>query len=127
MEGRRFICGRVLEVTKDGLVVESGYSTLNREPLNRSWLVTRNVEAKPDSNSIEANYTGAMAVGLVYLMDFPKRPAVQKYDYVLLSGFPAGQYEYTPVAPIKKTIRKFSVSLELAVDRRLADDGYFGK
>src|SRR6185295_11177900 len=39
LEGRRMICGRILRVLPDGLVVESGYTELLRPPLKTSWLV----------------------------------------------------------------------------------------
>ena len=117
--GRRFICGRVLDVKKDGLVVESGYTSLMREAFNRSWVVTGNVAATLEPHAVEANVPGTVAYGTVFLTGAPKRPAVHKYDYVLLLAYPAGQYEYVPVEPVKKTIRKFAGTIELAVDLRL--------
>src|SRR5215471_13613512 len=39
IEGRRFICGRVLEVTPTGLIVDSGYEQLLSPPFNHSWVV----------------------------------------------------------------------------------------
>src|SRR5690348_7863470 len=37
IKGRRLICGKVLKVFHDGLVVESGYTDLVRPPLTESW------------------------------------------------------------------------------------------
>src|SRR5215475_7451957 len=39
LNGRRIICGKILRVLPDGLVVESGYTELLRPPLNTSWLL----------------------------------------------------------------------------------------
>src|ERR1039457_4773239 len=36
LQGRRSICGRILRVLPDGLIVESGYTNLLREPLSKS-------------------------------------------------------------------------------------------
>ena len=38
IEGRRIICGRIVKILADGLVVESGYTNLMRAPLDKSWL-----------------------------------------------------------------------------------------
>src|SRR5579859_3581927 len=43
IEGRRYIAGRVLQVNRDGIVVDSGYSKLLSPPFNRSWLVSNTV------------------------------------------------------------------------------------
>lgn len=39
IQGRRSICGRILKILPDGLVVESGYTSLLRPELSHSWLV----------------------------------------------------------------------------------------
>jgi uncharacterized repeat protein (TIGR03806 family) len=115
IQGRRHICGRVLQVTKGGLVVDSGYPTLLQPPLNHSW-VTRAVAApvRPP-NLVEGAMPDSMAVGLVFLTDLPRRPAVHQYDFVALNGYPCGQYDYVPVPGVRKTIRRFAGGLETAV------------
>jgi hypothetical protein len=45
IEGRRLICGKILEILPAGLIVESGYTNLLREPLSRSWLIPGTAEA----------------------------------------------------------------------------------
>src|SRR5437870_1153334 len=50
IQGRRLICGKILEVLPDGLVVESGYTNLVREPLTRSWLAPGTVTASLTPN-----------------------------------------------------------------------------
>src|SRR5271170_3484502 len=42
IEGRRLICGKILQILPDGFVVESGYTNLLREPLVQSWLAPGN-------------------------------------------------------------------------------------
>jgi len=61
---------------------------------------------------------------VVYLTDFPKsRGAAAKprqYDYVHLLAYPTGQYTYTSVGEIKKTVRAFSADILKAVSLKLA-------
>jgi len=49
--------------------------------------------------------TASPCIGTVLLTDFPKRPAVNLYDYVLLQAYPAGEYLFTPVPGVQKPIR----------------------
>jgi len=117
IEGRRSICGKILKVLPDGLVVDSGYTNLLREPLTGSWLAPGTVSAIRASNIIEGNEPNAICIGLVFLTDLPKsRGAKPKlYDYVMIEGYPAGQYTYTSVGSVHRTVRKFSASLDAAV------------
>jgi hypothetical protein len=115
INGRRHICGRVLQIVPQGLVVESGYTNLLRPELSRSWVAPGNVSATLPPNLVEGKTPGAICVGLVLVTDIPKRPAVKLYDYVILEAYPAGQYIYQPVPSVSKTIRKFSVGLLTAI------------
>jgi hypothetical protein len=54
-------------------------------------------------------------VGLVLVTDFPRRPALKLYDYVILQAYLAGEYLYAPVPNVKKMIRRFSGGLEMAI------------
>jgi hypothetical protein len=120
IEGRRYIAGRVVQVYTNGIVVDSGYSKLLAPPLNRSWLVPGTVSLSRDSSAVEESKPDAICSGLVFLSNIPKRPAVKNYDYVVIHGYPAGKYVYTPVAGVEKTIRRYSASLDRAVDLNLA-------
>jgi uncharacterized repeat protein (TIGR03806 family) len=113
------ICGKVMQVSSEGLVVESGYTNLLRAPLTESWVAPGNVSASRNPNTVEVNEPGAACVGMVFLVDTPKRPPVKLYDYVMIQAYPAGEYAYTSVPTITKTIRKFSGGLETAVRLRL--------
>jgi hypothetical protein len=117
IQGRRSICGKILQVLPGGLVVESGYTNLLREPLTSSWLVPGTVTASRPAHLLEANTPGAACVGTVYLTDIPKRRKFQpkKNDYVIIEGYPAGQFTYTSVGSIRKTVRRFSAQLPKAV------------
>lgn len=119
IEGRRFICGRVLQVTPTGLVVDSGYKQLLSPPFDRSWVVSGTASLVRSPNALEDKRPDAVCVGLVFLSNIPKRPAVKEYDYVVLHGYPAGEHQYIPVPGVKKTIRRFSASLERAVEWNL--------
>jgi len=119
--GRRSICGKIMKVLPDGLVIESGYTNLLRAPLNRSWLVPGTVTASLAPNLVESSEPGAVCVGLIFLSNLPRtqlaRPKL--YDYVIIQGFPAGKYTYTSVGDIHRTIRRFSSKLEAAVQFHL--------
>ena len=112
---RRKICGRVLDVTPAGLVIESGYTNLFAPRFNHDWLTPANADVPPRPNLIEATVTDSLAVGVVFLTDYPRRPKVHQYDYVTLIGYPAGQYIYQPMPGIQKPVRRFAGGLERAV------------
>jgi hypothetical protein len=118
IEGRRRICGKILQVLPDGLVVESGYTNLLRDPLTKSWLVPGTVTASPAKNLLESAEPGGVCVGRVFLTGLPKGRGVKpaRYDYVIIEGYPAGQYTYTSLGTIHRTVRRFSASLSQAVD-----------
>jgi len=115
IQGRRHICGRVLEVTKSGLVVDSGYTSLLQPPLNRSWLTRSTATPTRPDSQIERVAPDSVAIGLVFLMDLPRRPKPRQYDYVSLIGYPCGQYNYLPAPGVTKTIRRFAAGLATAV------------
>jgi hypothetical protein len=121
IEGRRLVCGKILKVLPEGLVVDSGYTNLLRQPLTQSWLIPGTVKASRAKNLIEENKPGANCIGLVFLTHLPKgkkfKPA--QYDYVIIEGYPAGQHTYTSVGSIQRTARQFSASLGAAVDWNL--------
>ena len=125
VQGRRMICGRIVKINPDGLVVDSGYTSLMRTPLNKSWLVPGTVQAARDTNLIEGQEPGSVCAGLVCLTAPPKsRTAKPKlYDYVVLQGYPAGQYTYTSVGTVQRTIRRFSASLAGALKANRAAAG----
>jgi hypothetical protein len=120
IEGRRYVCGRVLQILPEGLVVDSGYADLLKPPFNQSWVVRANVAVTKNPSLIEEKKPDAVCVGLVFLTSIPKRPAVKPYDYVVIHGYPAGEHVYAPVPGVEKAIRQFSASLERAVTLTLA-------
>jgi len=111
IQNRRIICGKILKVLPDGLVVDSGYASLMRSPVNHSWLVPGTAIAQRAANLVEGNQSDSVCIGLVFLTDLPKRPTAKVYDYVNLTGYPAGQYSYTSVGDLRRTVRKFSTKL----------------
>jgi hypothetical protein len=115
IEGRRLICGKVLKIFPDGLVVDSGYTDLVRPPLTQSWVMPGTVSASRDSAVLELKAPGAPCIGLCFLTDIPKRPKVKVYDYVVIMGYPAGSFRYAAVPNVERTIRKFSAGLDTAV------------
>jgi hypothetical protein len=88
-------------------------------PLNRSWVVSGTASVTRDTNAVEENKPDALCIGPVFLSNVPKRPPVKLYDYVVIHGYPAGSYSYSPVAGIQKAVRRFSASLERAVQTNL--------
>ena len=119
INGRRLICGKVLKIVPGGLVVDSGYTGLLRPPLTRSWVVPASVPASQNPVALELNEPGTPCIGLAFLVNIPPRPKVKIFDYVIIMGYPAGQYVYTPVPNVEKTIRKFSASLDAAIKLNL--------
>ncbi len=117
IQNRRMICGRVVKVLPGGLVVDSGYTNLMRHPLDRSWLIPSTVEAEREPDVIEKNEPDCVCVGLVFLTDTPKsrRAKPKVLDYVVLDGFPTGQFTYNSVGTVQRTVRRFSASLPVAV------------
>ena len=118
IQGRRSICGKILQVLPDGLVVESGYTNLLREPLTSSWLVPGTVTASRAANLLEGASPGSICVGTVLLTDLPKsrnKLKPKRYDYVIIEGYPAGQATFTSVGTVQKTVRRFSAQLSRAV------------
>lgn len=122
VNGRRRICGQVIQIVPGGLVVDSGYTDLLRPELSRSWVAPNTVSTSHPANLVEGKTPGTVCVGLVFLTDIPKRPAVKIYDYVIIEAYPAGQFTYQPVPNVTKPIRKFSAKLEGAVLLNLAAD-----
>lgn len=119
IQNRRMICGKILKIQPDGLVIDSGYTNLTRYPLNRSWLVPGAALAARATNVIEGRQPDSVCIGLVFLTDLPKGPKPKLYDYVDLEAFPTGQYTYKSVGELQRTIRKFSCKLTKAVEWEL--------
>ncbi|MDB6068032.1 MAG: hypothetical protein JWR26_4240 [Pedosphaera sp.] len=119
INGRRRICGRVLQLVPGGLVVDSGYAGLLRPELGRSWVVPANVAVTRPPNLVEANTPGSICVGIVFITDIPQKPKVKVDDYVVIQAFAAGQYNYNKLGNLKQTIRKYSAILENAVELNL--------
>jgi hypothetical protein len=118
LQGRRIICGKILKVLPNGLVVDSGYTDLLRPPLNKSWLIPGRVTASRPAGLVESREPESVGVGVVFLTDLPRlRGAKPKqFDYVSLLGYPAGEYTYNSVGTVQKTVRHFSANLLKAVD-----------
>jgi hypothetical protein len=124
IKGRRSICGKIVAVLADGLVVEGGYTNLLRQPLTNSWLVPGTVTASRAVNLVEGAEPGSVCLGTVFLTDYPKSRKLKpkRYDYVIIEGYPAGQYTYTSLGTIHKTVRRFSAQLSKAVELNLQGD-----
>jgi hypothetical protein len=122
LQHRRAICGKILQVLPDGIVVDTGYTNLMRPPLNRSWLVPGSVKTEPAAHLVEGDQPDCVCVGLLFLTDLPKKPAANVFDYVNLRGYPTGQYTYTSVGDVRRTVRRFSAKLSKAVHWRLEED-----
>jgi hypothetical protein len=121
IQNRRLICGRILKLLPEGVVVDSGYTNLLLAPLNRAWLIPATAVVPRDHASVESQTPDAVCVGLVFLTDLPKTPGLKpkQFDYVSLEGFPTGQFTYTSVADLQRTVRKFTTKINLAVRAQL--------
>jgi hypothetical protein len=121
IEHRRLICGKILQVLPDGLVVDSGYTNLMRAPLNKSWLIPGTVVAQRAENLVESSQPDSVCIGQVFLTDYPtSRTAKPKpYDYVVLEAFPMGEFTYTSVGDLRRTVRRFTGKIAIAVKWKL--------
>ncbi len=119
INGRRCVCGRVIKIVPEGLIVDSGYTALMLPPFNQSWVFSGGALVSRDVKLLERNEPAGPCIGTVLITDIPKRPPVKLYDYVVLQGYPAGEYLYTPVPGVEKTIRKFAAGLDTAVKIKL--------
>ena len=122
INGRRCICGKVIQIVPGGLVVESGYTDLLKPEFNESWVVSERAAVKRDPKLLERAEPASPCIGTIFLTDIPKRPKVKLYEYVVLQAYPAGTYTYIPVPGVDKTIRKFAAGLDTAVNIRLGTD-----
>lgn len=118
IRARKIICGKVMKVLPDGLVIDSGYTNLMRPPLNKTWLIPGTVVATRPADLVEDNEPDAVCVGLVFLADLPKSRGNPKkpklYDYVNLEAFPMGMHTYTSVGTVQHTVRRFTTKLSNA-------------
>jgi hypothetical protein len=118
INNRRMICGKIIKILPEGIVVDSGYTNLMRAPLNQSWLIPGTVAAERATNFVEATTPDAICVGQVYLIDLPKPPRGMKpnlFDYVVIEGFPMGSFTYISVGTVQHTVRQFSTKVTTAV------------
>jgi uncharacterized repeat protein (TIGR03806 family) len=122
IDGRRIICGKILQVLPDGLVIESGYTNLLRPPLTDSWLAPGTVTATLAPNLVESRVPGSPCVGTIFLTDLPKARGKKpkQFDYVILQAYPAGEYTYTSVGTVQKTVRRFTGTVPAAVKFQIA-------
>jgi hypothetical protein len=123
INGRRCICGKVIQIVPDGVIVESGYTDLLKPEFNESWVVSERAMVKRDPKLLERAEPASPCIGTIFLTDIPKRPKVKLYEYVVLQAYPAGTYQYIPVPGVEKTVRKFAAGLDTAVKLRLAAAG----
>src|ERR1041385_419931 len=92
INGRRCVCGKVIKIVPEGLVVESGYTALMNPPFTQSWVIPAGALVNRDAKLLERSEPASPCIGTVLLTDFPRRPAVKLCDYVLLQAYPAGEY-----------------------------------
>ena len=69
---------------------------------------------QPRGKSCREPRAGRACIGTVFLTDLP-RGKPHQYDYVIIAGYPTGEFTYTSVGTIQKTVRRFSANLDKAV------------
>ena len=75
IQERRIICGKILKVLPDGIIVDSGYTNLMRAPLNQSWLIPGSAAAERATNYVESATPDSACFGQVYLVRFAETAA----------------------------------------------------
>ncbi len=119
IQNRRVVCGKILKILPDGLVIDSGYTNLMRPPLNFSWVVPGTVTSQRATNLVEGNQPESVCLGQVFIANLPKKPVPKLYDYVNLVAYPCGRRTYNSVGDVQRTVRKFSAKLSNAVQWKL--------
>jgi hypothetical protein len=118
ISNRRIICGKILKIMPEGIVVDSGYTNLMRAPLNQSWLIPGAASAERATNFVEGAAPDSICAGQVFVADLPKPPrgmTPKVFDYVILEGFPMGKHTYLSVGGVQHTVRQFSTKVTTAV------------
>lgn len=117
---RRRICGRIIKVLPDGLIVDSGYT--NAALNGKSWLIPGAVSAEKAANAIEERKAGCVCIGVVCLTDIPKLAgaAPRPSDFVNIEAYPLGDCAYVSVGEVRHTVRRFSAKLLTSVEWALA-------
>src|SRR6266436_549604 len=52
INGRRCVCGKVIKIVPEGLIVESGYTALMQPPFTGSWAIPSGALVNRDKNLI---------------------------------------------------------------------------
>lgn len=76
INNRRIICGKILKILPEGIVVDSGYTNLMRAPLNQSWLIPGTASAERATNLVEMAAPDSVCVGQVFF-DGPAQAAAR--------------------------------------------------
>ncbi len=119
IQHRRIICGKILKMMPEGVVVDSGYTNLLGLPLKHSWLVPGTTKSEPAVNLVESDQPDCVCVGLVFLTDLPKKPVPKVFDYVVITGYPEGEFTYASVGDVRRTVRKFTNKLAKSTQWKL--------
>ncbi len=126
IQERRIICGKIVKILPDGIVVDSGYTNLMRAPLlNQSWLIPGSAAAERATNVVESAAPDSACIGQVYLIDLPRPPRGMKpkvFDFVVLDGFPMGKFTYDSVGNVQHTVRQFSAKVTTAIRWRYGQE-----
>jgi hypothetical protein len=93
----RTISGKVIQKIPEGLLVDNAWSSYVTETIR---------EPSPATE-----YTS-----LCLLIDYPEYDQTVDGDYIHILAYPAGQYVYTTVNNSQKTVRKFTVDFQKAID-----------
>jgi len=67
---------------------------------------------------VEKSEPDSICFGQVFLTDLPKPPPhtkLNEFDFVVLEGFPMGEYTYDSAANVQHTVRRFSTKVASAV------------
>src|SRR6266498_3018457 len=65
INGRRCVCGKVIKIVPEGLVVESGYTALMHPPFTKSWIIPSGALVNRDSKLIERDEPASPCIGTV--------------------------------------------------------------
>ena len=107
----RTIAGKVLQKRPNGLLVDSGAYEMppdaEKEYVLHGKTSLRRNRVGQDKQT-DGDEPGAVYVGLVLLVDFPKYSVVVDDDLIRVLAHPIGEYSYRTAQNAQSTVRKFS-------------------
>ena len=120
IQNRRIICGKILKGAAGWAGRAQRIHQPDAAPVEFFMACARRGDGRSAPQILSRTISRMpFASAWLFLTDLPKKPVARAYDYVNLTGFPTGQYTYTSVGDVQRTVRRFSAKLDKAVQWNL--------